>query len=258
MSDNIQYSEEDLQAQKDEIARLEAEKQEAIKEKKRLDKGPTRKEIKEMRKQQKEAIIESMSEAEYEQYELQKMRYTDNKISHTLAYVGVVCSLAAGFIALNSMDPIYFLNGFGGILAILLNIIILLAGFLSAEKVKTYSMGYSKFIIGVGAVCALRIFWYPLSLIILYSQLKGQLSDGIDISTVQSNFKGKLGASMLGLNDSGDGFKTTSYLTANGYIRAIIIIVFLLVAAVSFIVSGYIGMKKTKKLQEYMSTLEEN
>lgn len=262
MSNNVQYSAEEIEAQKQEIARLEAEKIEALKQKKREAKGPSRKEIKEINAKQKAAIMESMSEAEYETMQLQKMRYMTNAISYKLGYLGIACSLTAGFIALNSIAPAYFLNGFGVVIAILLNIIILLAGFLSAEKVKTYSLEYSKFMIGLGAVCILRMFWYPRALISLYSQVLSKAKDGISYETLQSEFTNKLGNSMLGLRTDADGvavgFKTTSYLTANGYVRGIIIIVFLAIAAAAFICSGVIGIKKSKQLHSYLDTIKED
>ncbi len=262
MSNNIQYSAEEIEAQKQEIARIEAEKLEALKQKKREAKGPSKKEIKEINAKQKAAIIASMSEAEYENMQLQKMRYMTNAISYKLGYLGIACSLIAGFIALNSIAPGYFLHGFGVVIAILLNIIVLLAGFLSAEKVKTYSLGYSKFMIGLGAVCILRMFWYPRALISLYSQVLSRAKEGITYDVIQSEFTDKLGNSMLGLVTDADGvavgFKTTSYLTANGYTRGIIIIVFLAIAAAAFICSGVIGVKKSKQLHSYLETIKED
>lgn len=262
MSNKIQYSAEEIEQQKQEIARLEAEKKEALQQKKREEKGPSRSEIKRINAEQRAQIISSMSEAEYEDFQLQKMRYMNNKISYKLGYLGIACSLAAGFIALNSMSPIYFLNGFGGIIAILMNIVILLAGFLSAEKVKTYSEGYSKFMVCLGGVCILRMFWYPLSLITLYSQVLKRASEGVAYDEIQKEFTNKLGNSMLGLvkNDAGEyvGFKTTSYLTANGYVRGIILIVLLGIAAASFITSGVIGLQKSRKLHAYLESIKED
>ncbi len=261
MSNNIQYSAQEIEQQKAEIARLENEKKEALKQKKREAKGPSKKEIKEINAKQKAAIIASMSEADYQSMQLQKMRYMTNSISYKLGYLGIACSLAAGFIALNSMAPEYFLNGFGVVLAILLNIIVLLAGFLSAEKVKTYSLGYSKFMVGLGAVCILRMFWFPRALISLYSQVLSRAKEGISYDVIKTEFTGKLGNSMLGLVSDADGnyigFKTTSYLTANGYVRGIILIVLLGIAATAFICSGIIGIKKSKQLHAYLETVKD-
>ncbi len=226
--------------------------------------------LKEERKAQHEAIIASMSEADYATMQLEKMRYFDNKTSHTLGYVGIGTSLLAMFFALNTMSPAYFLGGPGTVLAILMNIFILLTGFLTVEKVKAYSIGYSKYMIGLGAVSVLRIFWYPLTTMKLYNEMISQIKSG-DYATygdVVKNFNGKLGASILngtpldanGNNCSNnladfDHIATAGFFSANGNIRGIVMIILLIISAASFIAGGIIGYKKSTKLKNYLDSL---
>lgn len=230
-----------------------------------------KKKLKEERLAQHQAIISSMSEAEYANMQLEKMRYFDNKTSHTLGYVGIVTSLLAMFFALNTIDPAYFLGGVGTVIAILMNIFILLTGFLTVEKVKAYSIGYSKYMIVLGGLSVLRIFWYPLSTMRLYNQMISQIKSG-DYQTygeVTSNFNYKLGASIIAgtpLDANGnnctndlskfDHIATAGYFSANGNIRGIVMIILLAISAASFIAGGIIGYIKAKKLKDYLATLE--
>lgn len=72
---------------------------------------------------------------EYENLQLEKMRYNNNSISYKLGLGGIVLSLVAMFIGLNSVAPSSILTLF----IVLINILVFLFGFLSSEKVKTYS-----------------------------------------------------------------------------------------------------------------------
>ena len=76
---------------------------------------------------------------EYENLQLEKMRYNNNSISYKLGLGGIVLSLVAMFIGLNSVAPSSILTLF----IVLINILVFLFGFLSSEKVKTYSKKYS-------------------------------------------------------------------------------------------------------------------
>jgi hypothetical protein len=236
-----------------------------------LSKSELRRKQKEERKAQHEAIISSMSEADYANMQLEKMRYFDNKTSHTLGYIGIVASLLAMFFALNTISPAYFLGGVGTVLAILMNIFILLTGFLTVEKVKTYSIGYSKYMIGLGVVSVLRIFWYPLSTMILYNNLISDIKSGnySKFSEATYKFNNKLGASILegtpvdknGVNCSTnlqdfDHIATAGFFSANGNIRGIVMIVLLVISAACFIAGGIIGYIKATKLKKYLASLE--
>ena len=101
---------------------------------------------------------ESNFDASNANLSLEKMRYNNNKLSYYLGLGGIALSLLSCFIGLNSLQP----TAAWSIFLILLNILILLFGFLTAEKVKVYSKNFSYYSIGLGAVCIARIFMYPL------------------------------------------------------------------------------------------------
>lgn len=89
-----------------------------------------------------------------------RLRYTKNKLSSTLAMLGIVFD-ALYFISIYSSDVgEYFYNYTIG-LSIVYNLLFLLCVFLSSEGVKNYKIGYSVALIVVGALQILRIFYIP-------------------------------------------------------------------------------------------------
>ena len=155
---------------------------------------------------------------EYENLQLEKMRYNNNSISYKLGLGGIVLSLVAMFIGLNSVAPSSILTLF----IVLINILVFLFGFLSSEKVKTYSKKYSFYMYGLGGICVARIFVYPLILIVNYS------------------------TAIIG----------TGYLWNNGIFRGILLMIILVCAAACFISAGIIGYTKQKKLNAYLDSIK--
>lgn len=209
----------------------------------------------------KNAIKNSMSPEEYELFELEKMRYTTNKIPYNLGMLGVVFSVCAMFIALNSLDPNMNGHGWLTVVKILMNIVILLFGFLSCEKVKVYDEKYSYLMSGFGALCVLRIFWYPLNCIRYWAGFMSDINAAGGGKTaydaVKNNYVSKLGETMIGKwNETTNSIDTTGYLTANGYVRGIILIILLGLAAACFFGSSVIGIRNSKKLHNYLNSLE--
>ena len=86
-----------------------------------------------------------------------------------------------------------------------------------------------------GAVCVGRIFWFPLMLITDYT---AYLANNLET--------GRLGATIVG------DAMANSYLPQSGYVRAIIAIVFLVLSAFFFILSGIIAYIKSVRYQQYM------
>jgi len=221
-------------------------------------------------KEQHDRIVSSLSEAEYRDFKLEKMRYFENSLSHKLGYAGILFSVIAMFFALNTVSPVYFLNGFGTVLAILMNIFILLTGFLTVEKVKNYSIGYSQYMIGLGAICVLRIFWYPLNTIIVYNKLWSDIKNsGETWGNIVNKYNGSLGASIIsGTPKRADGtvvlpadqasdiqsITTSGYFSSDCNLRGAVMIVCLVLAAACFIGGGIIGYLKSKKLKDYLES----
>lgn len=165
----------------------------------------------------------------------QMLRYRTNSLSYKLGMGAILCSVLASFISLNSL-----VWNASVIIKILGNIIILLFGFLSVEKVKSYSKEYSFVLCGIGAVCFARIFWGPLQLMIWYGKYKADPSN--------PDLNKHLGPTIMG------DYKTQAYLTQNADIRAVIAIVLLVITTVLFVAAGIIGLIRAKKYAAYMST----
>lgn len=200
-----------------------------------------------------------------ENFELEKMRYNNNSLSYKLGYAGIICSVIACFLALNSFGP----SDFSTVVKVLMNIVILLVGFLATEKVKVYTKNYSYVMYVIGGVCFARIFWVPLQLFIYYNKFVNML-DGTDagFSNAKAAYSNKLGATVIGdwvkeVTDEAGNIITpahrvgTGYLTMNGNIRAVIILIFLLLASASFIASGVINYIRSTKLNNYLSSIGE-
>lgn len=198
--------------------------------------------------------------------ELEKMRYNNNSLSYKLGYCGIACSVIAAFIALNSFGS----SDASTMVKILMNIVILLVGFLATEKVKVYKKEYSYVMCTLGGVCFARIFWVPLQLFIYYNKFINAIdpTNNNSFTAAKEKYGSKLGATIIGkwndatFNDDGnlltEGYRTaTGYLTMNGNIRAIIILVFLALAGVSFIASGIINIHKSNKLNNYLVEIGE-
>lgn len=172
----------------------------------------------------------------------QMMRYNANKLSFNLGVLGLAFSILAAFICLNSVQW-----NFSVTIKILGNIAILLFGFLSIEKVKSYSLEYSYLLVGIGSVCALRIFWIPMKLITLYTRY---LANPTDVEA--NNFLGKVVKDTRPI--TGDVPSTIAYLPQSGTFRGTVAMVLLVLAAVAFISAGVIGIIKAKHYHAYMST----
>ena len=159
------------------------------------------------------------------------MRYRANSSSYKYGMLAIVFSVLAAFISLNSIKW----TSFDVIVKILGNIVILLFGFLSIEKVKAYNKNYSYVLMGFGGVCIARIFWFPLMLITDYA---AYLENSSEV--------GRLGPTIIGSKIA------HAYLPQSGYVRAIIAIVFLSLAAFFFLLSGFIAYKKSNRYHQYM------
>ena len=99
-----------------------------------------------------------IEETELKQIKTEMMRYRANSLSYWLGFGAIIFSVFASFISLNSFQP----NSVLVVVKILLNVVILLFGFLSCEKTKAYSKNSSIALIAIGGVCIARIFWVQI------------------------------------------------------------------------------------------------
>ena len=89
-----------------------------------------------------------------------RLRYTKNKLSANLAYLGILFDVLY-FVSIYSSDvDTYYYNISIGF-SVLYNLVFLLIAFLSSEGVKSYKLNYSYFIIVVGLLQFVRIFGIP-------------------------------------------------------------------------------------------------
>ncbi len=193
--------------------------------------------------------IQTIEILDIENVKIEKMRYQKNSLGYILGFGGIIFSVLASFIALNSMRP-----GYVTIIKILMNVFILLFGFLTCEKVKAYKKEYSFVMFGFAIVCVLRIFWVPLQLITAWGDYKkgAELAstDSVRSKALISKAEKILGNSMI------SNSKTNAYLGQSGYLRAALCIILLLTAASFFAISGYVSYSKTTKLNKYLNNLE--
>lgn len=193
------------------------------------------------------AKIQTIEILDIENVKLEKLRYQKNSSAYILGFCAIIFSVFAAFIALNSLYPNYFT-----IIKILMNIGILLFGFLSCEKVKNYSKPYSYVMFGFAAICILRILWAPRLLINGWSKLV----EGREIGGDQGDKLVSEAGKIIGESLTAQSSQQKGFLPQSGNLRATLCIVFLVTAAVLFALSGYIAYAKTKKLNNYLNSIE--
>ncbi len=189
--------------------------------------------------------LNEMSDLEHDKNQLEMMRYRVNSLSYTLGMVGILLSMLGAFVLLNSMNP----NNALVIVKILVNIAILLGGFLCVEKTKHYSKPASFGLIGFGAVCVIRMFVYPLIIMTNYSKYVSARNAGT--STVE--FEKWLGKTITGYYTNG----AVRWLDHSGTTRGILAMVLLAGAAACLIAAGIIGFIRSTKLTNYLNSLNQ-
>ncbi|MCR5646724.1 MAG: hypothetical protein K6F81_00390 [Acholeplasmatales bacterium] len=192
---------------------------------------------------EKNKTMSKMSDLEFDKNSVEMMRYRDNKLAYSLGLVALALSVLASFIILNSMAAV----SFQVILCIFLNIFILLSGFLACERTKTYSRNASIFLMGLGAVNVLQIFWLPLTIIITYNKWSSLETVAEKSAYAEKNVGGTI---------SDVDANTVHWLTTNGTARGVLAIVLLVLSACAFIAAGVIGVMKSNKLNNYLNSLK--
>lgn len=89
-----------------------------------------------------------------------RLRYTKNKLSANLAYLGILFDVLY-FVSIYGSDVgnYYYTMTIG--FSVIYNLVFLLVAFLSSEGVKNYKVNYSYAIIVVGILQFVRIFGIP-------------------------------------------------------------------------------------------------
>lgn len=205
-------------------------------------------------------VVSGIEDLEHGKNSVEMLRYRVNGVAYKLGLIGIVFSILAAFICLNSFQPSTFLV----IIKILMNIAIILAGFLFSEQAKNYSKSGSIGLGVLGCVCVARIFWVPLQLLIYYNKFTAAwkeknaiLAANGDTTEIQAkidSYTKYLGST---IRSEYEGGYAVSWLPHSGNFRGIVAIVFLVLAAVSFLTASYIGYKQSKKLNTYLESLKQ-
>lgn len=199
--------------------------------------------------------LNGMSDLEFNKNKVEMTRYRANGLSYKLGFLAIVFSVLAAFMSLNSFQP----NSVAVIGKIMLNIVILLGGFLFCEQAKNYSAKSSIGLIVMGGICIGRIFWIPLMLITKYNELvsahKALNAPGADTAEIQEKID-KLSESLgTTITSEYTGGFAVSWLPHSGTFRGIVAIVFLICAATAFIAAGVIGFQRSRRLSTYLESI---
>jgi hypothetical protein len=210
--------------------------------------------------QENKASLDKMSDLEYAKNDTEMMRYRVNGLSNKLGLLGMGASIFAGLVALNSFNPM----DFQVLVIVLINVVILLGGFLACERVKTYSTGGAIAQIVFSGVCIARMFYIPLMLVIAYKNyLTAFTVDRADFDKV-ADYNAKVSETQDGclnilaatITNKDNSEYAIAFLPQNGYFRSIFIMTLLAIAAGAFLAAGLTGYAKAKKLSTYLASIK--
>ena len=152
--------------------------------------------------------------ADVKNIKVDRMRYTKNKLSSTLAYVAIIFNVLYFVSIYSSNIGNYYYNMSMG-LSVLCNLVFLLAAFLCSEGIKNYNIGYAYFLIILSVVQVARIFGIP------------KRAHGTIITLVEEEVK----------------VMTDKQFTY--------VVVCLLISAAACLIAGIVGIVKTVVLEKY-------
>lgn len=144
-----------------------------------------------------------------------RLRYTKNKLSANLAYLGILFNVLY-FVSIYSsdVDTYYYTITIGA--SVLYNLVFLLSAFLCSEGVKNYKFGFAWFVIVIGILQFVRIIGIPKAahstVLTLANEEVAVMSDG----------------------------------------QFTYVVVCLIISGIACILSGIIGIHKTTTLNNYM------
>ena len=207
--------------------------------------------------QKERDTLTKMSDLEYHKNDTEMMRYRVNSLPYKLGLGGMVCFMIAGFLQLNSMCASMSNANFNVLVVVMLVIVVLLGGFLAAEKVKSYNKGGAIAEIVFGGVSIINIFYIPLIIIINYSTfIDYKTNVNTTVTEEQYNQSLKwLGATITA--EYNNSTAAVSFLPSSGTFRGVTAIVFLVAAAALFIAAGIIGYLKSQKLSRYLESINQ-
>ncbi len=207
--------------------------------------------------QKERNTLTKMSDLEYSKNDVEMMRYRSNKLAYWLGLGGMGFSLLACFFGLNTLNA----GTANTIALILLNITVLLGGFLAVEKAKNYSTSGCIALTVFGGISVARIFYYPLLIFIYFGQfstyVEGDLAETLtsEEQAIYDFAEGMLGPSVTGYYRHAT--VANAYFFPNGNVRAGFMVAFLAISAAFFIAGGIIGFMRAKKLNTYLESINQ-
>ena len=209
--------------------------------------------------QEKKATISKMSDLEYAKNDVEMMRYRSNGLSNKLGLLGMAFSTLGMFICLNSLKPMNAQI----LLIVMVNIVILLGGFLACERAKAYSFKGSIALIVFGGICAARIFYVPIILMTQYNIY----ASNYEITQKEGVSAAELADAQAKMKDAGyyledtitsyfGGSYANAFLSHSGNVRGVFAIICFAIAAAAFIAGGVLGMMRSRKLSTYLDSIK--
>lgn len=157
------------------------------------------------------------------QIKLDRMRFSQNKLSANLALVAIVFNVLY-FVSVYRTNASFYYQYLIGI-SVLTNLVFMLVAFLSSEGVKQYKMSYAIALIVLGVVEVVRIFILP---VLAHTPVSSVDSHGEEIFVIAMEDK--------------------------QFAR---VIVYLSLTALTLFTAGIIGIIRSKKLSDYKQSLEQ-
>jgi hypothetical protein len=207
--------------------------------------------------QKERNVLTKMSDLEYTKNDLEMMRYRTNRLAYFLGLGGMAFGMVACFFELNSINS----GTFHTMVLIILNIAMLLGGFLGCEKTKNYSKAGCISLFVFGGLSFARIFYVPVSIVIPNFKTFMKYVDAANAKTLAGDDKIAYDSAVSNLGPSvyskylQDADSAHRYFFANGNVRGAVMIVLLAASAALFIAGGVIGYLRSKKLTDYLSSI---
>lgn len=207
--------------------------------------------------QKERNVLTKMSDLEYTKNDLEMMRYRNNRLAYFLGLGGMACGMLACFFEMNSINS----GTFNTMVLIILNIIMLLGGFLGCEKTKNYSKAGCISLFVFGGLSFARIFYVPVSILMPNFNTFMKYVDAANAKTLSGEDKVIYEKALSNLGPSvyskylSDVDSAHGYFFANGNVRGVVTIILLVASAALFVAGGVIGYLRSKKLTDYLASV---
>ena len=169
------------------------------------------------------------------------MRYKPNGASFWLCMLAIIFNVAM-FIIIYTTKSCTSDWQLG--IDLLVNVIFMLAAFLTAEKTKAYKSSAGYVAMGLGAIEILRIFWIPLK----YYKMYLVWNEEVKVMTEKLISEGKTAEEIAILLPRISGLETGQFTWC---------IVLLVAACLALVAAGVIAILKSRKLKAHLAKLEE-